>query len=160
MPFGFCVEDEGMNAASRHKARREHLSGALRGLRKERGVSQSTVASAIGVDVKTIQRIEGGALLPNVSMIFDLSDYFEIPVGALLEDRAPGSAASPRVSAAPESLDHRLTAIETRTEDVDRMKADIDQLYNMVRAMAETRVEQIHEEIAKERPTRKRASGQ
>ncbi len=53
-------------------------------LRKEAGVSQQTMADAIGTTKVTISRIETGQRAVSVEMLCALADYFMVSVDYLL----------------------------------------------------------------------------
>lgn len=57
-------------------------------LRKEKGLSQATLAKALGVDCSTIAKYETGDRLPDVVMLGKLADFFEVSTDYLL-GRAP-----------------------------------------------------------------------
>ena len=56
----------------------------LRKLRKEKGLSQSQLASQMFVNKSTIARWENGTRLPDAAMITRLSKILEVDVGTLL----------------------------------------------------------------------------
>ena len=56
----------------------------LRKLRKEKGLSQSQLASQMFVNKSTIARWENGTRLPDAAMITRLSKVLEVDVGTLL----------------------------------------------------------------------------
>jgi transcriptional regulator with XRE-family HTH domain len=56
--------------------RKRKLGDSLRRLRQLQHTSQAKVAKAIGVDIKTVQRIEGGVMLPNLSVVADIAELF------------------------------------------------------------------------------------
>ena len=49
-------------------------------LRKARGVSQSDLASALGVSRQTVISIESGRYTASLPLAFRISRYFELPI--------------------------------------------------------------------------------
>ena len=62
----------------------------LRKLRKEKGLSQSQLASQMFVNKSTIARWENGTRLPDAAMITRLSKILEVDVGTLLSSAVEG----------------------------------------------------------------------
>lgn len=52
--------------------------------RKEKGFTQEQLAEAMGVSVGAVSKWENGASVPELSIIMDLADFFEISVDALI----------------------------------------------------------------------------
>ena len=52
--------------------------------RKEKGFTQEQLAEAMGVSVGAVSKWESGASVPELSLIMELADFFEISVDALL----------------------------------------------------------------------------
>ena len=52
--------------------------------RKEKGFTQEQLAEAMGVSVGAVSKWENGASVPELSLIMELADFFEISVDALL----------------------------------------------------------------------------
>lgn len=87
-----ATETRGMNVGERKR----RFAETVRAMRTERKLSQATLAKEANVDIKTIQRIEGGAMLPNLAMVWDLADVFKVTVPQVLgeEPRPLMTAAS------------------------------------------------------------------
>lgn len=56
----------------------------LKGLRKQKKLTQQDVAEIIGVDRVTLARYESGARLPSLEVLIKLADFFEVSVDYLL----------------------------------------------------------------------------
>ena len=56
----------------------------IRKYRKERGLTQEQLAEALGVTVGAVSKWELGASVPDISLIVELADFFEISVDVLL----------------------------------------------------------------------------
>ena len=60
------------------------LSENIRGYRKQRKLTQEKLAEALGVTVGAVYKWESGLSLPELSMIVEIADFFDISVDALL----------------------------------------------------------------------------
>lgn len=56
----------------------------IRRLRKERGLTQEQLAEAVGVTVGAVSKWESGVSSPDIGMLPELADFFEISVDVLL----------------------------------------------------------------------------
>ena len=56
----------------------------IRAMRKERKLTQEQLAEALGVTVGAVSKWESGANAPDLSVIAELADFFEVSVDALL----------------------------------------------------------------------------
>lgn len=63
----------------------EKMGCLLRELRKEKGMTQEHVAEVFGVTSRTVSRWENGINMPDISMLIDISNYFEIGILELIE---------------------------------------------------------------------------
>ncbi len=59
------------------------MKNALRGLRKERGLSQADLAEAIEVSRQTINAVEADKYDPSLPMAYKLAAFFDVPVEEL-----------------------------------------------------------------------------
>lgn len=55
----------------------------LKSLRKNLHISQTSLAEAIGVTLKQIQRYESGENAPTLSVLISLADYFDVSLDYL-----------------------------------------------------------------------------
>lgn len=55
-------------------------------LRRERGLSQEGLASALGVSRQAVQKWESGAASPDTNNLIALSDYFGVTLDSILKD--------------------------------------------------------------------------
>ena len=60
------------------------IGALLRELRKERNLSQEQVAEQFNVSTRSISRWENGNTMPDISIMIDLADYYEIDLRELL----------------------------------------------------------------------------
>ncbi len=60
------------------------LSENIRNVRKGRGMTQEALAEAMGVSAASVSKWETGQSLPEVDMLMELADFFEMSVDALL----------------------------------------------------------------------------
>ena len=63
----------------------EKMGCLLRELRKEKGMTQEQMAEQFGVTNKTISRWENGINMPDISILVEISNYFEIGILELIE---------------------------------------------------------------------------
>ena len=56
----------------------------LRELREQKGVTQKEVADAIGCTATVFSRYERGEREPDISMLCNLADYFEVSTDTLI----------------------------------------------------------------------------
>lgn len=56
----------------------------LKQLRKESGLSQTQLANALNLTVKTISHWETGYTEPSIKQILELSEFFKVPLEDLL----------------------------------------------------------------------------
>ena len=61
-----------------------NINENIRFYRKERNFTQEQLAEAMGVSVGAVSKWESGASVPELSLIMELADFFEISVDALL----------------------------------------------------------------------------
>ena len=60
------------------------IGALLRELRKERNLSQEQLAEQFNVSTRSISRWENGNTMPDISIMIDLADYYEIDLRELL----------------------------------------------------------------------------
>ena len=60
------------------------IGALLRELRKEKNLSQEQLAERFNVSTRSISRWENGNTMPDISIMIDLSDYYEIDLRELL----------------------------------------------------------------------------
>ncbi len=64
---------------------RTYLGANVRRLRNERGLTQEALAEAVGVELRTVARIEAGTANVVLSTLVDLADALGVKPGALLK---------------------------------------------------------------------------
>jgi transcriptional regulator with XRE-family HTH domain len=63
-----------------------YVGANVRRLREERGLTQDQLAEAVGVDIRTVQRIEAGMANVLLGTLVDLGDVLGVKPGALLKE--------------------------------------------------------------------------
>ncbi len=63
---------------------KSNINENIKFYRKEKGFTQEQLAEAMGVSVGAVSKWESGASVPELSLIMELADFFEISVDALL----------------------------------------------------------------------------
>jgi transcriptional regulator with XRE-family HTH domain len=57
----------------------------IRRQRKAAGITQATLAEAIGLESETVSRIENGVRLPSIEKLVEIADFFQVPVATFFE---------------------------------------------------------------------------
>lgn len=60
------------------------FSERLKELRKSEKINQTTLANAVNLNIKQIQRYEGGSNEPTLSVLIALADYFDVSLDYLV----------------------------------------------------------------------------
>ena len=66
------------------------LENRIKSFRKERGMSQTDLAAAVGVTQKTISTIESGRFTPSTVIALRIATSFGVPVEDVFKLRANG----------------------------------------------------------------------
>ncbi len=61
-----------------------NIAGRIKGLRKEKGLSQANLGRAIGVSQKAVDYWERGVNEPKANYIVKLADFFDVTTDYLL----------------------------------------------------------------------------
>lgn len=65
----------------------EKIGACLRDLRKEKGLTQEQLAEQLNVSQRTVSRWETGSNMPDLDVLLQLTDYYEIDLRALLNGK-------------------------------------------------------------------------
>ena len=60
------------------------FSERLKELRKSKKINQTILANAVNLNIKQIQRYEGGSNEPTLSVLIALADYFDVSLDYLV----------------------------------------------------------------------------
>lgn len=60
------------------------IGGFLKELRREKGITQEQLAEALHVSSRTISRWETGSNMPDISILVDLADYYDVSIPELI----------------------------------------------------------------------------
>ena len=63
-----------------------HVGGRVRMRRKMLGISQETLADALGLTFQQVQKYERGANRVSASKLFDLARVLDVPIGFFFDD--------------------------------------------------------------------------
>ena len=61
------------------------IGAYLRELRKEKGLTQETLAEKFGVSSRSVSRWENGNTIPDLSILIELADYYAVDVLVIVE---------------------------------------------------------------------------
>lgn len=68
-----------------HIMQQEKMGCLIRELRKEKGMTQEKMAEQFGVTNRTVSRWENGINMPDISILVEMSNYFEVSILELIE---------------------------------------------------------------------------
>lgn len=72
----------------------QKIGACLRDLRKDKGLTQAQLAERFHVSGKTVSRWENGVHMPDLELLLELADFYEVDLRALLKgERLPAEAA-------------------------------------------------------------------
>lgn len=57
----------------------------MKGLRKEKGITQETFAEILGVTSRTISRWETGSNMPDLDILIQIADYYDVEIREILD---------------------------------------------------------------------------
>ncbi len=57
----------------------------MKGLRKEKGITQETFAGILGVTGRTVSRWETGSNMPDLDILIQIADYYNVEIRELLD---------------------------------------------------------------------------
>lgn len=60
------------------------IGSFLRTLRKENGLTQEQIAEKMGVSARSVSRWENGNTMPDISILIELSDYYDVDLREIL----------------------------------------------------------------------------
>lgn len=61
------------------------IGGFLKELRKEKGLTQEQLAEILGVSGRTVSRWETGSNMPDLSILIELADYYDVEMKEILD---------------------------------------------------------------------------
>ena len=61
------------------------IGGFLRELRKERELTQEQLAEKFGVSSRSVSRWENGNTMPELSILVELADYYEVDIKEIID---------------------------------------------------------------------------
>ena len=79
----------------------------LRELRKEKNLTQEQLAEVFQVTNRTVSRWETGSNMPDISLLLELADYYQLEVSEILNGER-----KPAAEEIPEETEPEQTAVE------------------------------------------------
>ena len=73
-----------LSGARKEKCMENHVADQIRFYRRQEGLTQEQLAEAMGVSVAAVSKWEQGQSLPEIPMLMELADFFDLSVDALL----------------------------------------------------------------------------
>lgn len=73
----------------------QKIGACLRELRKEKGLTQEQLAAQFNVSVKTVSRWENGVHMPDIELLLELADFYEVDLRALLRGERVSEKTTP-----------------------------------------------------------------
>lgn len=73
----------------------QKIGSCLRELRKEKGLTQEQLAERFHVSGKTVSRWENGVHMPDLELLLEIADYYEVDLRALLQGRKINNKTTP-----------------------------------------------------------------
>lgn len=73
----------------------QKIGACLRELRKEKGLTQEQLAAQFNVSVKTVSRWENGVHMPDIELLLELADFYEVDLRALLRGERVSEKTAP-----------------------------------------------------------------
>ena len=73
---------------------KHNLPENIRNFRKQKSLTQEQLAEAVGVTVGTVSKWENGNCLPDISMITELADFYEVSIDVLVGYDTPSKSVS------------------------------------------------------------------
>ena len=61
------------------------IGSFLKQLRKEKGITQDEFAEKLGVSNRTVSRWETGSNVPDISLLVDIADFYDVDVREIIE---------------------------------------------------------------------------
>lgn len=66
------------------------IGSFLRGLRKERGITQEQFAEELGVAARTVSRWETGANMPDIGLLPEIADFYDVGISEIIAGERKG----------------------------------------------------------------------
>lgn len=63
----------------------QKIGGFLKGLRKEKGLTQEQLAERFNVSSRTVSRWETGSNMPDVGMLVELADFYDVDIREIID---------------------------------------------------------------------------
>lgn len=101
----------------------QRIGAFLKTLRKERALTQEQLAERFGVSGRTVSRWENGNNLPDLAVLVELADYYDVEIRELLNGERKGGTVK------PEEKENLLAAAEYSGGERNRLLARMHRLF-------------------------------
>lgn len=93
----------------------------IKELRKEKGITQEQLAEHLGVAGRTVSRWETGSNMPDISLLVELSDFFEVSIPEIIDGKRRCATDVQQIKAVADALtDYATAEKETMITDIQR----------------------------------------
>ncbi len=86
----------------------------LKELRKEKGITQEQLAEILGISNRTISRWETGSNIPDISLLVEIADYFEVSILEIINGERKSEKMSKEINEVAETLSDYANAEKER----------------------------------------------
>ena len=88
----------------------QKIGSLLKTLRKEKGITQEQFAEHLGVSNRTISRWETGNNMPDISLLVEIADYFDVSILEIINGERKSETMNEEVKEVAETLSDYATA--------------------------------------------------
>lgn len=68
-----------------HTMDQKKIGAFMKGLRKEKGITQEALAEILGVTGRTVSRWETGSNMPDLDVLIQIADYYDVEIREILD---------------------------------------------------------------------------
>mgnify|MGYP001119173410 FL=1 len=80
------------------------IGNFLKELRKEKGITQAQLAETLNVSARTVSRWETGSNMPDISILVDIADYYDISIPEIINGERKSEKMDEEVKEVAEKL--------------------------------------------------------
>ena len=100
----------------------QKIGAFLKVLRKQKGLTQEQIAEKFNVSNRTVSRWENGYNLPDLDILIEISDYYEVDLRELLDGERKGEKMNTEIKETVlKAVDYTNTETERYNKRVHRL---------------------------------------